>query len=404
MLPLATTLVFGGLALLALALTDRAVRRLPLSPALIYLALGAVLGAVFGVPDVGQWQSYAGALTIGFEAAVLVSLVAVGLRLSIAPKWSHWRAAVMLAGPTMLVFIGVCAATAVVLLGTNWPVALLLASILAPTDPILASEVQIEHESDRDTVRVAITAEAGLNDGTALPAVMGALALAGLHDGSAWWWRDVLWPIGGGALLGLALAALLSRALRARHRDGDTLPRHELFYAGLVLLCLGLAHATSTSAFVVAFVAAASLAVPATAEPHALGPRLQAFGGSVERLIEAVAVIAVGAALTGTPWSGLHLSMALLVVLALRPLSMIVAGPRRGLSKTQRRLVGWFGIRGIGSLFYLAFALSYPVDSEAARTLVSVTLLAIALSIIVHGVSATPLMRAYRERRPAEVK
>jgi sodium/hydrogen antiporter len=399
MLPLATTLLLGGVALLALALTDRAVRRLPLSPALFYLALGAVLGALFGMPDVAQWQPHAGALAVGFEAAVLVSLVAVGLRLSIGLEWSRWRAAVLLAGPTMLAFIGVCTAAAVVLLGMHWALALLLASILAPTDPILASEVQIEHETDRDTVRVAITAEGGLNDGTALPAVMGALALAGLHDASGWWWRDLLWPIGGGALLGLALAALLSRALRARHRDGDTLPRHELLYAGLVLLCLGLAHATLTSAFVVAFVAAASLAVPPTPEPHALGARLQAFGGSVERLIEAVAVIAVGAALTGTPWNALHLAMALIVVLALRPLSMFVAGPRRGLSKTQRRLVGWFGIRGIGSLFYLAFALSYPVDSAAARTLVAVTLLTIALSIVVHGVSATPLMRAYQERR-----
>jgi NhaP-type Na+/H+ or K+/H+ antiporter len=398
---LALTLLLGGLALLGLALADKAVRALPLTPALIYLLLGYLLGWAFGAaPDMAAWQPKAPAFTLAFELAVLVSLVAVGLRLQLARRWQGWRAALVLAGPTMAVFIALAAATAVLLLGVPWPVALLLASVLAPTDPILASEVQIRSEQDRDTVRVALSAEGGLNDGTALPAVMAALALMGLQDGRAWWWHQLLWPIGGGAAIGLLLSALLGAALRRRAAAGDGLPRHELLYAGLVVLSLGLAHATATSSFVVSFVAAASLSMPAVgAAGEDLGQRLQGFGGSIERLVEAVAVTAIGVALHGVPLEPVHVLMALPPVLLLRPLSLLLVGPRHGLSRTQRRLVGWFGIRGIGSLYYLSLAFEHALDAPTARLLGTVTLLAIAASILLHGLSATPLMRAYRQRR-----
>lgn len=400
---LALTLLLGGLALLGLALADKAVRALPLTPALIYLSLGYLLGWAFGgAPDVTAWQAKAPAFTLAFELAVLVSLVAVGLRLQLARRWQGWRAALVLAGPTMAVFIALAAATAVLLLGVSWPVALLLASVLAPTDPILASEVQIRSEQDRDTVRVALSAEGGLNDGTALPAVMGALALAGLADGRAWWWHQLLWPIGGGAAIGLLLSALLGTALQRRAAAGDGLPRHELLYAGLVVLSLGLAHATATSSFVVSFVAAASLSVPVVgAGSESLGQRLQGFGGSIERLVEAVAVTAIGVALHGVPLEPMPVALALLAVLLLRPLSLLLVGPRSGLNRAQRRLVGWFGIRGIGSLYYLSLAFEHALDAPTARLLGTVTLLAIAASILLHGMSATPLMRAYRQRRPS---
>lgn len=398
---LALTLLLGGLALLGLALADKAVRELPLTPAVIYLTLGYLLGWAFGgAPDIAVWQAQHAAFTFGFELAVLISLVAVGLRLQLPRRWSAWRHALLLAGPTMVVFIALSSVAGVLLLGLSWPLALLLASVLAPTDPILASEVQIRSEHDRDTVRVALSAEGGLNDGTALPAVMGALALAGLHDGRLWWWHQLLWPVGGGALIGLLLSALLGAALHRRAAAGDTLPRHELLYAGLVALSLGLAHATATSSFVVSFVAAASLSLPSVSNgSNDLSRRLLGFGVSVERLIEAVAVTAIGVALHGVPFEPLHLAVALLLVVVARPLSLLIIGPRTGFSRTQRRLVAWFGIRGIGSLFYLSLSFGHVVDSPTARLLGSVTLLAIAASILLHGLSATPLMRAYRRRR-----
>lgn len=394
---LALTLLLGGLALLALAFADKAVRALPLTPALVYLALGWLLGALFDVPDLLVLQDEGGNFVLAFELALLVSLVAVGLRLQTPLQKPHWRHGLILAGPAMLVFIVLGAGAAMLLLGLRWPLALLLAAVLAPTDPILATEVQIRNEADRDIVRVGLSAEGGLNDGTAYPVVMGALAWLGLHEGTSWWWRDLLWPIGGGAVLGVGLGALLGRALHWRAEAGDSLHRHELLFAGIVVLCLGVAHATATSSFVVGFVAATTMVVPSH-DGH-LAPRLHGFGASIERLVEAVAVTGVGVALHAVPLRGEHLGLALLLIVAVRPLSLLLAGPRAGWTTHQRRLTAWFGIRGIGSLFYLAVVLAAGLGPQSARTIAAVTLVSIAASIVLHGVSATPLMRAYQQRR-----
>jgi NhaP-type Na+/H+ or K+/H+ antiporter len=402
---LTLSLLLCGLALLALAFGDRAIRTLPLTPALLYLVVGWLAGAVIGAPALSEVQLQAGELTVVFELALLISLFAVGLRLQLPPTLRRWRHAMVLAGPTMVACIGLGAAAAVLLLGLPWPLALLVAAVHAPTDPILASEVQIESDDDRDLVRLALTAEGGLNDGTALPAVMAALGLMGLHGLSQWWWRDLLWPIFGGAAIGLLLGALLGLAVRRRLRAGDSLWRDELLYIGAVVLCYGVARASATSAFVVAFVAAATMLVPAqlAGEPEQpsadLAARLHAFGASIERLVEAVLVMAVGVALHAVRFDGAVIALALLLLVAVRPLSVLIVGPRQGLTPHQRRLVSWFGIRGIGSLFYLTFALERGVSGEAAHTLVAVTLATIALSIVLHGISATPLMAAYRRRR-----
>jgi NhaP-type Na+/H+ or K+/H+ antiporter len=403
---LTLSLLLCGLVLLALAFGDRAIRILPLTPALLYLVVGWLAGAVLGAPALSEVQLQAGELTVVLELALLISLFAVGLRLQLPPTLRRWRHALVLAGPTMVACIGLGAAAAVLLLGLAWPLALLVAAVHAPTDPILASEVQIESDDDRDQVRLALTAEGGLNDGTALPAVMAALGLMGLHGLSQWWWRDLLWPIFGGAVIGLLLGALLGLAVRRRLRAGDRLWRDELLYIGAVVLCYGVARASATSAFVVAFVAAATMLVPAQLAAGEkeqasadLAARLHAFGASIERLVEAVLVMAVGVALHAVRFDGAVIALALLLLVAVRPLSVLIVGPRQGLTPHQRRLVSWFGIRGIGSLFYLTFALEHGVSGEAAHTLVAVTLATIALSIVLHGVSATPLMAAYRRRR-----
>ena len=240
--------------MLALALADRPVKRLPLSPAVIYLSVGWLAGAVLGAPPAQALEAYAPVLVLVMELAVLVSLFAVGLRLRVLPKLKSWRVALLLAGPGMAITIVLAAGAAYWLLDLAWPVALLLAAIVAPTDPVLASDVQIRSDQDRDAVRLAITAEGGINDGTALPAVMLALGLMGLHAlgprGALWWWADLAWPIGGGAALGACLGLLLGWGLKWRALREDTLERDELIYAGALLLALGLARATATSSFV----------------------------------------------------------------------------------------------------------------------------------------------------------
>lgn len=405
---LTTALLLLGLVLLALALADTPVRRLPLTPAVVYLLVGWGAGAVLGTPGPGTLLRHAPALVVITEFALLVSLFAVGLRLRVPPTWHAWRVALLLAGPGMVVTIGLGTLAAHLLLGLPWAAALLLAAVLAPTDPVLASEVQIRSDADRDAVRVSISAEGGLNDGSAFPAVMLGLGLLGLHSlgegGARWLWADLVWPIGGGALVGVAIGLLLGRALGRRLAHGDALARDELVYVGAVALAFGLARTLQVSAFVIAFAAGAALLWPlrhaaVASGGQALATRLHAFGARIERLVEAAAVLGVGLALNGVGADLGDLGFALLLVFVVRPLSVLAVVRQRSLPRRQRYLVAWFGIRGIGSLFYLLFVLEHGVAGALAETLVAATLVCIAVSIILHGVSATPLMAAHQRRR-----
>ena len=406
---LTAALVLLGLVVLALALADLPVKRLPLSPALIYLSVGWLAGAVLGAPAPQALELHAPVLMLVLELAVLVSLLAVGLRLRVLPTFKSWRLALLLAGPGMVITIGLAAMAAFWLLDLAWPAALLLAAIMAPTDPVLASDVQIRSDQDRDVVRLAITAEGGINDGTALPAVMLALGLMGLHalgpHGADWWWADLVWPIGGGAALGAGLGLLLGWALKRRALGDDPLERDELIYAGALLLALGLARATATSSFVLVFVAGVTLLLPMRGMARqGLSERLHAFGARCERLVEAATVLAVGVMLNSVELGWPEIAFALVMALAVRPLAVWAVVRRATLAGSQRQLVAWFGIRGIGSLFYLLFVLQHGVSGSLAQRLVSATLVCVAASIVLHGVSATPLMARYHRRKAAAVK
>lgn len=409
---LTVALLLFGAVLLVLVLVNKPLRDLPLTPALIYLVVGWGAGALLGAPSAAVWEREAPALAIGTELAVLMSLFAVGLRLRMPPTLRTWKIALLMAGPGVIVAIVLGTVAAVLVLGLPWAQALLLASIMAPTDPVLASEVQIRSDVDRDAVRLSLTAEGALNDGSVLPAVMLALGLLGKHElGTGgvfgnwrWWVMDLAWPIGGGAVLGVALGWLLGHALKRRHLVGDGLARDELLYVGTVALACGLARATLTSTFVLVFATGAMLLQPlhkaALREgERSLSARLQSFGAGIEGLVEAATVLAVGVALHSVDISLQSLAFAVVLVLLVRPLSVLAVVRGRDMAPTQRRLLSWFGIRGVGSLFYLVLALDMGVRGEFASLLIGSVLTAVALSIVLHGVSATPMMNAYRGRR-----
>lgn len=413
---LTSTLLLLGAVLLGMCLLELHVTRLPMSPAIVYLAVGwiagwMVQGKVLTPPTA---PARADMLVIITEIAVLISLFAVGLQLRVPWTLKGWRVALVLAGGTMVATIALATVAGAWLLpGLGWAGALLLAGILAPTDPVLASEVQIRSPDDRDAVRVALTAEGGLNDGTALPVVLLALGLLGIGDlgpgGARWLWHDLAWPIAGGALLGWAFGRMLGRIIHGLQRRGHGLGWDELMYLGIITVAYGLSRLTETSAFLFVFAAAlgltrrsdriiASLA-RAGVEPDELHDRLLAFGHRCGRLAEVVMVLLLGFAMPWVHWRGEPLVYGLLLVLVIRPLSVFLTIPGRALPRPQRRIVAWFGIRGVGSLFYLALVIDSGLPATLATDLVNATLPAIALSILVHGTSATPLMALYRRRR-----
>ena len=408
---LTLALLLLGFALLVLVVAERGLKQQPFSSALIYLALGWLAGAFLGAPSTQALVGDAPLLVVITEVAVLVSLFAVGIRLRVPPTWRAWAPALLLAGPGMAVTIGLAALLGHWLLALSLPAAMLLGAILAPTDPVLASDVQLRSNADREPVRTTLTAEGGMNDGTALPAVMLALGLLGMHDlGVGWrdWWvGDLLWPIGGGAVIGAAGGWALGAVLRWRVRAGDPLLHDELLYVGAVALCYGGALALEVSSFVVAFAAGVMVMRPLethTLEPKAkaLAERLHDFGERCERLIEAGMVLFVGVALHSVVIEPMHLVYAALLLLVVRPVSVLAVMHGRLLPGRQRWLVGWFGIRGIGSLFYLAFGMEHGVSGTLAHELLATTLVCVALSIVLHGISATPLMRAHSENPPEQ--
>ena len=366
------------------------------------------MGSALFAPDL---KAHAGVVTLLAEVAVLISLFAVGLRLRLPLTWTAWRTPVKLASVTMLVTIAGIAVVAHFLLSLPWPVALLLGAILAPTDPVLASEVQVQHPNDRDALRVALTAEGGLNDGAAFPFVLLALVmLAETPDYVLWLTIDVVWAVAGGIALGALCGALLAHGVDRLRRSGKSLEFEEFLAFGLIAITYGIALASHTYGFIAVFVAGVAFArgeglrpaapreaVPGAAETTS---RLLAFTTQCERLFEVALVLLIGAALASIDWDLRLLAFAAAVIVVVRPLATWLTVRDKALSPHRRRLLAWFGIRGIGSLFYLAYALKHHAGSAAwIDAVIGATLVTIALSVTVHGISATPLMRPLRNRQ-----
>jgi NhaP-type Na+/H+ or K+/H+ antiporter len=394
--------VLAGALLAFMALAGTLLKKLPLSTSLLYLVVGFALGPLgAGVLRIDVERD-AGLLSRIAEGAVLVSLFTTGLKSSAALDDARWRLPLRLATGSMLLAIGALTALAMAF-GFPAPIALLLGSILAPTDPVLASDVQLENHEDRDRLRFALSGEAGLNDATAAPFV--ALALAWTRDGTTgslgeWLLFEVGWSFAVGSLVGWVLGHLLGRAvvyLRTTYQAA--LGLDEFLALSLIALSYGLATLLHASGFAAVFATGIALRRWERTRPRRDGARAQmtaevlSFNERLEHLVEVVLVVIVAASLRvdALPtWAPLFVALGLFVV---RPLSVFAVVRGEGVTPMQRNLMGWFGIRGIGSIYYLFLALARGVPD--GRALASVVILFVSSSIVVHGISVTPLMARY---------
>ena len=430
-----TWFIVAGILLIGMALAGSALKRVPLSASMFYLASGAALGpwgAGLLRVDAVEDASIVERLT---EIAVIISLFTAGLKLRLPAFDRRWRAPVLLATLAMVLSVAGIAAVAVVALGLSLGAAVLLGALLAPTDPVLASDVQVSHEHDAEPVRFSLTGEAGLNDGAAFPFVMLGLGLMGAHDIGAYGWRwlavDLVWAVAAGLGVGTICGAGIGKLvlyLRRVHREAVGLD--EFLALGLIALSYGIALLLHAYGFLAVFAAGLSVrrierqesdvAAPADVEHAAASSEEQAtdpgtapaymaravlgFNEQLERLGEVAVVLVVGAALADIEATGPGIWLAVSLFVVIRPAATLLALLRDPSSRTQRGLIAWFGVRGIGSIYYLAYALSHGVPGPAARVLVDVTLVVVAGSIVLHGISVTPLMRRYSasigERRP----
>ena len=360
--------------------------------------------------------------------AVLIALFTAGLKLRTPLHAGHWTLPLRLAVGAMTLTVGLVALVGVVLLHLPLGAALLLGAILAPTDPVLASDVQVVHPGDRDRLRFSLTGEAALNDATAFPFVLLGLGLLGLHPLGAFGWRwlvvDVGWAVVGGLAVGGGLGTLIGRlVLYLRRTHQEAVGRDDFLVLGLILLAYGLAVVLHTLGFVAVFAAALALrqiemqetgdkpaaeiaamaragaeheiATDPQAAPAYMTETALAFNAQLERIGELGVVLLLGAMLARTALPGDALWFVPLLLLGIRPVATGLGLLGSRTSRVQRRLIAWFGIRGIGSLYYLCYALHHGLPPDLAPRLTALTLVVVAVSIVVHGLSVTPLMTLY---------
>ncbi len=418
--------LFLGLLLLIMSISDSLLKKLPFSSAAVYMILGIAAGP-YGLQllDLSMGiHDDAHLMEILTEVVVLVSLFAVGLKLPVRASQAPWRVPILLATVAMVITIGLTAAVGVAL-GGSLALSLLVGSLLAPTDPVLASEVQVAHGEDRDALRFGLTAEGGLNDGTAFPFVMLALGLMGYHElgpyGARWFGVDVLWAVVGGIGIGWLCGAGFTRAVIAlRRHKGSAIGMESFLALGLIAVTYGLSIHASVYGFLAVFVAglgmrgieqeAVGAAAKADPGPDVRSPaRLPAtevtnialdFIEDLEKFAEMAAMLVIGSLLTleMATWQNALLAASLLFVI--RPLSVFAVTWRSGWTRSQRRIGAWMGVRGVGSMYYLAFVLTHDLGLDPlAEQVTGVVLFTIAASVVLHGVSATPIMTLYRDRR-----
>jgi NhaP-type Na+/H+ or K+/H+ antiporter len=319
----------------------------------------------------------------------------------------------------MLLTIGALAAIGYGL-GLSLGAALLLAAVLAPTDPVLASDVQVDNPGDRDRLRFSLSGEGGLNDGTAFPFVMLALGVMGLHPlgDSAWrWWSvDLLWAVAGGLMIGWVMGWCFSRAVMHLRRQRETAFGMESFLTlGLIALTYGLALTAHTYGFLAVFVAGLAMRAVEYADSgrHGSVPAGRALPDSsaymaravldftldIERLAELAVMLLIGALLSAATFSAFSLGIAAALLFVVRPLAVRLTLVSSSLTRTQRRLAAWFGVRGVGSAYYLAYVLAHGAKGEETALVAEAVLATIVASVLLHGASATPVMRLYRRAR-----
>ena len=418
--------LFIGLLLLIMSVSDNLVQKIPFSSAVIYMLLGSVAGP-HGLELIYLQVSRsadAHLLEVMTEVVVLISLFAVGLKLPVRSSRAPWRMPVLLATVAMVITIALTSVVGIAL-GWSLAMALLIGSVLAPTDPVLASEVQVSHGEDRDALRFGLTAEGGLNDGTAFPFAMLALGLLGHHElgtyGLNWFMRDVLWAVAGGISIGWFCGAGFTRAVIAlRSRKGLTVGMESFLALGLIAVTYGLSIHAGVYGFLAVFVAGLGMrnveqeaVTEATAAQNAHGgerakkvPAAEVtkialkFAEDLEKFAEMAAMLVIGSLLSLDIFTWKNAVLSASVLLVIRPVAVFLTTWRSDWSRSQKRIGAWMGVRGVGSIYYMAYALTHGLgSSKTTESFAHAILLTVATSVVVHGISATPIMAFYMKSR-----
>lgn len=411
--------LLAGLALLAGSVLPRLLRHKAVSTPIAFIAVGLLIG-LLPLPDGARVvpQDHPVLTERLTETCVIIALMGVGLAIDRPLRWRTWATTWRL----VLVAMPLCIAAVAVLgwlaMGLAPAAALLLAAALAPTDPVLASDVQVDgpdvsdgegeepRQDEDDEVRFALTSEAGANDGAAFPFVYAATLLVGAGVGD-WGLTWLGWYLVGkvaiglvvGAACGYALARLAFRAHRAVLRLAEA--GDPILAIAATFGVYGLTEVLGGYGFLAVF--ACGVALRSLERGHSFHASLHEFVGQLEHMLTWALLLLIGAALSqgllaSLTWGGVLVAVAL--VLVVRPgiawlsLRGTVLGPR------ERMATAFFGVRGIGSFYYLAYGTGAATFAQQdVDRLWSTAAFTVLLSVVLHGVTATPAMRRLDDMR-----
>jgi len=381
---------------------------LPLTLAILCVAVGVLVfstGLLSFNPDPRTWDTATERLT---ELVVIISLMGAGLKLDRPPGWRSWATTWRLLIVAMPLTIAAVAWLGWAGLGFSLALALLFGACMAPTDPVLAADVQVgpPKSGNEDEVRFGLTSEAGLNDALAFPfvhlailAAAGGLATqAGLSD---WFTIKVGWKLlaglAAGWLIGKVFGHLLFRRRRSLSKFGDG-----LIALAATLIAYAAAELIHGYGFLAVFVCAVT--IRASERDHDFHQEMHDFSDQIERLLMMLLLVLFGGALANGLLSSLTWTDALIglaVVFVVRPVAGLLAMTGSGQPWRERLLLAFLGIRGVGSVYYLAYGINHGEfgDSERIWAVVGFIIL---VSILVHGVTATPLLDRLTRRREAQ--
>ncbi|AOB31182.1 sodium:proton antiporter [Bordetella sp. H567] len=428
--------VLVGALLIAMALARNVIARLPVTGSMIYLAVGFAIGpAGAGLLDIDIYRD-THTVRIITEAGLIVALFAIGLHLRAPLGHPLWSPPFRLALPAMIITIAVMTAAAYYGLQLPLGPALVLGAALAPTDPVLASELRPREAGDDDPLRFSLSGEGGANDGAAYPFALLGVMLCGTPAAAL----DPAWKLAGELAWGIVAATIIGWAMgtftqtlvaRLRIRYAKALGFEGFLALGLMTACYGLTLLVHGYGFLAVFCAGVALRrremratgderprealhdVPrgegreAAQDPqlaHAyLAESMMAFSVEMERIVELALMLLIGSVISAH-WRELigwaPLTMIALLFFVARPVAVQAAMAGTGAPWRERLVASWLGFRGVGTFFYLLFALEHAAGQ--VKPLVPILLSVITVSVFVHGISALPVLTWYYRERPVE--
>lgn len=409
--PYILALTGAGLLIALVAWLPLALKKLPLSLPILCIAIGAALSGLTPVPAVplpGEQPVFVEHFT---ELVVIIALMGAGLKIDRLFGWRRWEVTWRLLGPTMLLTIAAITGIGVWLLGLPLPLAILLGAVMAPTDPVLAADVQVgpPRSGEEDEVRFGLTSEAGLNDGLAFPFVNLAIALAAAAATAEPWaakWvaHSVVWETLAGAGIGWLVGRLFGWLTFRIPADSKLAQTGDGVIAiAATFIAYGLCEMAQSYGFLGVFVAA--LAIRHAHRSHEFQRDMHDFTEQIERIAMMAGLLLFGGALVNgvlAPLGWTEVIAALLILLVVRPVAGAIGLIGFPAHRSEKLTLAFFGIRGVGSFYYLAYGLNHMEagDQSGLWALLSLVVL---LSILMHGLTVTPVMRSldrYHGRDP----